>query len=224
MYDYIALIRCNPSPDDAIPLSAALDAALQAHGSSLVFFHSDAAGTLPGAIATTPRRGTDWRVCRTSWVRRWGAVEPESPVAVATLATLFQHMAGARRVDSFGLGGWFCARPGPRSGRRGAGASPRLLLEIGCAPADDRQRRETLEVALGAAALELDACVLFHGEGLGHLRGGAARGWNQLTDFGLLGVFAEGDAHGPGFGAAFQAVNAVSAVHLRASAATILIL
>lgn len=222
MYDYIALIRCNPSPDDVIRLSVALDAALQAHESSLVFFHGDAAGTLPRAIATTARRGTDWQVCRTSWVRRWDAVEPESPITVATLATLFQHMAGARRVDSFGLGGWFCARPARLAEYKRA--SPPLLLEIGYAPADDRQRRETLEVALGAAALELDARVLFQGEGLGQLHGGAARGWNQLTDFGLLDVFAEGGAHRPGSGAEFQAVDAVGAVHLRASAATILIL
>lgn len=69
-----------------------------------------------------------------------------------------------------------------------------LLIEIGYAPRDARERIETLEVILGAASLELDIAVCLLGSGSNHLRGDFERRWLQLTDFGLARILVF-DAH-----------------------------
>lgn len=222
MYDYIALIRCNPSSNAADALSAALDDALEGAGKSLVFLHGEGVSNACRAFSVQRRQGADWAVCRTSWTRRQPSEAPRPPFRAATLVTLFDGLGDARRVDSFGLGGGFCCRPDAiaADGR----ASTKLLLEIGFAPADDRQRRETLEMALGAAAMELDAAVLFQGEGLRHLEGKAAGGWKQIIDFDLMEMYAESGAGRPVSDIAVCGVDASVAAQVRARAATILIL
>jgi len=97
-------------------------------------------------------------------------------------------------------------------------------MEVGFAPLDERQQRETLEMALGAAALELDACVLFSGDGLAHLDAEGARGWRQLTDFGLLEIYVEDPLGRFGSEIVTRALDSGRAAQLRAGAATILIL
>ena len=136
--------------------------------------------------------------------------------------TFYQAFSSARRVDSLGLGGSCCCVTG--WGEAPGEGSIDLLLDVGYAPTDLRQRRETLEMALGAAALELDASVLFHGDGLAHLAGGPARGWAQITDFGLLGMYAETFDESFGSEIAVQTVSPVGAANLRARSGTILIL
>ena|SRR6056297_181380 len=224
MNDYIALIRRMPSPDNEAGFAGDLAAALQAHESPLVFFHGDGIDALPELAAAGPGAASavDYCICKTSLERRSGAGAPAPAGRVATLVTFYQAVHSARRIDSLGLGGCFCCRPQHR--RQVEDGSNPLLLEIGFAPASMRQRRETLEMALGAAALELDAAVLFHGQGLAHLAGDAARGWAQITDFGLLGMYAQADRRISGSQIAVQTVDAAQAADLRARAGTILIL
>lgn len=222
MYDYIALIRSNPSPGAAAEMSAVLDDALGAAETSLVFLHGEGVDTARSALSDQARKGVEWVVCRTSWVRRQASAVPGPPLSSATLVTLFDALGAARRIDSFGLGGCMCWRAGADPGN--SGKPGRLLLEIGFAPVDDRQHRETLEMALGAAALELDAAVLFQGEGLRHLEGEPARGWKQITDFGLMEMFVETSAARPGPEIGVQGVDAGRASQLRDRAATILLL
>lgn len=222
MYDYIALVRCNPALHSADQLSAALTAGLEAAENSLVFLHGDGVGDAYRALSRPGRYGADWVVCQTSWARRQASEMPRPPFRTATLVALFDGLDGARRVDSFGLGGWFCCRPDavPANHR----VPRKLLLEIGFAPADERRRRETLEMALGAAALELEAAVLFQGEGLRHLEGEAAGGWKQITDFGLMEMFVETGAGRSVPEIAVQAVDSPRAAQLRGGAGTILLL
>lgn len=224
MTDYIALIRRKPSPRAAVGFTQDLRAALQAHESPMVFFHGDGVEAPYDVAFSWPEAnpGVDWCVCRTSVERRSGPDPMPSAFRIATLTTFYQAVLSARRVDSLGLGGRLCSRP--ESGDRTGEDSNRLLLEVGFAPAGQRQRRETLEMALGAAALELDASVLFHGDGLAHLEGDAARAWAQMTDFGLLGMYAEACVHPSATEIAVQNVDAARAAELRARAETILIL
>lgn len=219
MSDYIVLIRRKPSPGVAAGLLHDLHEAVEAHETAMVFFHGDGVDASRDAGPGWPEEipGIDWCVCRTSLERRTASTVLASPFRAASLVTFYHALASAPRVDSVGLGGHCCCRPKPE-------ASSRLLLEVGYAPADPRQRRETLEMALGAAALELDASVLFHGDGLAHLAGEGARAWGQVTDFGLLGMYAEAARRPPGTELDVQAVEAPQASDLRTGAATILIL
>lgn len=223
MSDYIVLIRRRPSPEVFAGLVSDLREAVQAHESSMVFLHGDGIDASRDVMSGWPEENpaVDWCVCRTSLERRAASTALASTFRAATLVTFYHALSSARRVDSMGLGGDYCFRPD--SADRGGTASAGLLLEVGYAPADPMQRREALEMALGAAALELDASVLFHGDGLAHLAGEGARAWAQVTDFGLLGMYAEGAVR-PGTEIDVQAVDAPQAADLRAGAATILIL
>lgn len=224
MIDYIVLIRRKPSPETAAVLMRDLREAVELHGSTMVFFHGDGVDASREAASGWPEEDTriDWRVCRTSLERRAASAEAASRLRTATLVTFYHGLLSARRVDSVGAGGYFCCRP--ESDDRSAKASSRILLEVGFAPADRRQRRETLEMALGAAALELDAAVLFHGGGVAHLVGEGARAWAQITDFDLLGIYVEAAALSPETEIDVRTVDAAQAADLRTGAATILIL
>lgn len=224
MNDYIALIRRMPSPGNEAGFSGDLRDALRTYKNPLVFFHGDGVDALSGLApgGQDADSSVDYCVCRTSLDRRSNSAPSVSPARVATLVTFYQAVVSARRVDSLGLGGWSCCRPQPE-GQVEEGSVP-LLLEIGFAAADLRQRREALEMALGAAALELEASVLFHGKGLAHLAGDAARGWAQIADFGLLGMYAQAPQRFSRSEIAVQTVNTSRAADLRARAGTILIL
>lgn len=224
MVDYIVLIRRKPSPEAAVSLMSDLREARRADRSARAFFHGDGVdATLEGASDWAHADpSVAWCICRTSLERRMPSGGAPGGFTTATLVTFYQALSSARRVDSIGLGGSLCYRTEPDV-VPGEGAN-HLLLEVGFAPADPRQRRETLEMALGAAALELKASVLFHGAGLAHLTGDAARGWAQVTDFGLLGMYAESPGDLSGTAIEVQAMNPVQAAALRARAATILIL
>lgn len=222
--EYIALVRSNPCSKSSEVLLAALADAGARHASAVAFFHGDGCNlarrlTLDARPAAALGQ-LALRVCATSWTRRYESPPPR-PLGAASLMFLFQRMAGARRIDSIGNGGWFCCTPAGEATQR---AAPRLLLEIASAPVDDRQQRETLEVALGAAALELDAGVFFHGPGLKHLAGPGGRGWCQITDFGLLEMFALAGPEDLARHSGVVVVDLAGAVRLRAGAETILLL
>ena len=198
--------------------------AVRRHQSPMVFFHGDGVDVPFESGQGWPESNpeVDWWVCRTSLERRMPPDALPTAFAVATLVTFYQAASSARRVDSLGLGGRLRCRP---ASCRSPGDNPnRLLLEVGFAPVDERQRREALEMALGAAALELDASVLFHGDGLTHLAGDAARGWAQITDFGLLDMYAGAPGRRVDAKIPVQAADAAQVADLRARAATILIL
>ena len=223
--EYIALVRSNPCSKHNRALTAALADAGTRHAPATVFFHGDGcemAHALVGAARQPAElRRFDLRVCTTSWTRRY-ALAPPPPLHAASLVFFFQRLAGAQWVESFSPGGWFCCRaPGAPAADR---QTPRLLLEVASAPADSRQQRETLEVVLGAAALELEAGVLFQGSGLAHLAGDVGRGWRQITDFGLMEMFARGAGNLNPADSGVVEVNSGQAARLRAGATTILLL
>lgn len=180
MSDYIALVRNTSLP---LPLPAdRADGAGKARGSGcLVFLHGDGVEARAGIAGSAARV----HVCRTSWRRRFGERPPEAPFVESSLALLFSAVSHAERLDSFGLGGSACSRPGPDRDAENAG----LLIEVGFAPCSEREGTETLELALAAAALDVPASVLFTGDGERHLIGPGARGWRQLTDFDLLPLY-----------------------------------
>ncbi|MFO7762219.1 MAG: hypothetical protein R6V61_00630 [Wenzhouxiangellaceae bacterium] len=223
--DYIALVRSKPGWKAKRALLAALAGVGTVDAPAILFFQGDgcemAHALAGGGFGSIDSDRFEPCVCATSWARRYGGASPPAPLRAESLVFLFQRLALARRVDAFGLGGWCCCLAPDGSA---ANRSTRLLLEVASAPADERQRRETLEVALGAAALELEAGVLFHGAGLDHLAGEGARGWRQITDFGLLEILAQdaGDRIAPESGVV--AVDACRAGRLRAAASTILLL
>lgn len=228
MHDYIALIRRKPSPS-ATPgwmhgWMHGLREALDQYRAPMVFLHGDGIDALgdDSFCQLAADSGVDWCACQTSLARRSSAVALPAAFRVATLSVLYQAVLSARRIDSVGLGGTLCC--GPDLGSRGGQVSKRLLLEVGFAPADRQQRRETLEMALGAAALELDAVVLFNADGIEHLAGDEARGWRQITDFELLEMCIEGPAQRNVPEIPAQHMDAVQAAALRAGAGTILIL
>ena len=221
---YIALVRSNPCPNASGALLGALADAGARHASAIAFFHGDGcamAHRLAGdALRTAVPGQVELRICTTSWARRYESAPPP-PLQAASLMFFFQHVALARRIDSFSPGGWFCTRA--QDAHATQRRAPRLLLEIGSAATDARQQRETLEVALGAAALELSGGVLFHGPGLGHLAGDGGRGWHQISDFGLLEMFALGTPDRIAANAGAVAVDPARAAQLRAGATTILL-
>ncbi|MDT8438799.1 MAG: hypothetical protein RQ729_07330 [Wenzhouxiangellaceae bacterium] len=143
-----------------------------------VFAHADA---VDWAVADV-RLAAELEVCSSSWQRRHGDSRPPPPARLASLAQLTEAVLAGTSIRSLGFGG---------DGGRSGGVPGRLLLEVGFTPVDDRQRRETLEIALAAAAFELDGDVVFTGPGVAHLAGDGARGWGQLVDFGLLGLWAD---------------------------------
>lgn len=175
---------------------------------SLVFLHGDAVALADGELplpASVPRV-----VCSTSWRRRHPDRSPPPPFEVSTLAVLIDRLAGARtRIDSHGLGGACCSP---------SGASGPWLLEIAFAPASDRQAVETLEMALAAAALELEFQVLFSSSGPAHLCSGSGRSWRQLTDFGMAGLFAEATRPDAAWQAEASPLSPPDAARLRGAA------
>jgi len=221
MADYIALIRCKASRDAAARLVEELRDTARGHDSSMVFIHGDAVASIPAFANAAPDPGADWVVCRTSLARRTATDMLPQPFRIATLTAFYESVLSANRIDSLGLGGQLCFKPGSAAKRSESGP---LLLEIGFAPLARHQHRETLEMALGAAALELDATVLFTGEGLAHLEGVAARGWSQITDFDLLDLHCETPARRFAPEIAVPTLDPVDVARLRARAATILIL
>ena len=221
MSNYIALIRSKPSSREI----TALRAAVMSSDSAMLFLHGEGVAAIP-LVAWAPQAGAKSHVCQTSWNRRRPDESPRLPVRTDTLATFYQAVQHDRRVDSIGLGGSF--HGAPEAGVMQGFTTSRLLLDIAFAPADAMQHRETLEMALGAAALEINASVLFRGQGVAHLAGDAGRGWRQITDPGLLQVYAD-DAERPKsadraetFGAA--RLKAAQVTDLRADAGTILVL
>lgn len=221
--DYIALIRRKPSPDIFPGLEHELRDAIQKHDSSAVFLQGDGVEMLSAiaSVASSDAR-VDWYVCKTSLERRSAADTFRSPFRLATLTAFYASVLSARHVDSWGAGGKSFDTRALASGA--SEASHRLLLEVGFAPHDQRQHRETLEMALGAAALELDASVLFCGDGRAHLAGGLAHGWSQVTDFGLLDIYVEGPIDRFQPEVAVQRLDTAGAALLRAGAVTILTL
>lgn len=230
--NYIALVRCRPCPVRTPAFLAALTDGGSCTAPATIFFQGDGCATARAlaqewfgkqeGFGKPDTDRLDLRVCSTSWSRRYGPDPAPAPLRAESLMFLFQRLALAHRVDSFGQGGWYCCDvPDVQASDGTAG---RLLMEIGSAPVDERQRRETLEVALGAAALELDAGVLFHGAGLEHLVGEGARGWRQIGDYGLLEILAEG-AGGPGGPEIVDTwLSPCRAARRRTKAATILVL
>ena len=223
--EYIALVRSNPCVQSDRALLAALASAGNRHASSTVFFHGDgcrmAHRLAGGALEPGDADRLDLRVCATSWARRYGPTPPP-PLQAASLALFFQRMAPAQRVDSFSPGGWFCCvAPNAGAAQR---SSSRLLLLVATPPDDERQQRETLEVAIGAAALELEGGVLFQGSGSRHLAGEAGRGWRQISDFGLLEMLAQGagDQISPDSGVVFATPGRAARRYVEAT--TILLL
>lgn len=226
MNDYIVQIRCDPARIDCDEVSRSVCDALAAHDGARVFFHGDGTGLARACLAEADRRGlaagAEWSVCRTSWSRRFAGGPPDAPLGASGLVALFDGLSGATRVDSFGVGGSLCSRR--PAGNPGADAAFAVLLEIGFAPTTGLQRTEALEMALAAAALEIDALVLFCAGGLEHLAGDAARGWRQITDFDLLELVAESDRRDRPFAVPARRVESAEAARLRARAATILLL
>jgi hypothetical protein len=185
--DYIALVRSGLGRSTA-GLPALVREGAERASAALVFLHGAgvewAGEHLAEWTLEQPHRCV---VCTTSWRRRFGDVSPPEPIRVATLSVLLEALADARRVDSFTDGVALCStRVGGRS----------VLLEIDRPPIDDRDARETLEVVLGAAALELPARVLITAAGAGHLIGESRRRWRQVTDLALLPVHVEASGSG----------------------------
>ncbi|MDT8449796.1 MAG: hypothetical protein RQ847_06440 [Wenzhouxiangellaceae bacterium] len=188
MIDYIALVR-TAAPAEEIRDAVAAAARF---GPALLFAHGDGV-ELAVADAFDGRDGVEAVVCSTSWRRRHAA-DPPPPWRRASLVALFERLDRSGRVDCFGRGPWLCAGPAVGAGpeRAGVPAPGRgLLIEIAFAPDGPDDRTEALEFVLAAAALELDARVLFSGSGRVHLAGADARGWRQLVDFDLLELAAE---------------------------------
>lgn len=148
-----------------------------------LFLHGDGValaepGRLP-ALAGSP----DLEVCATSWRRRY-ADAPDSRFRCAGLASMYPALDATGSYLVRGCGG-------TSQWHRDTGLPPSWLLEVASSPGDERDRTETLEFVLGAAALGLDARVLFRGPGYNHLLTDAGRGWAQLSDFDLLELICE---------------------------------
>jgi len=118
-------------------------------------------------------------VCRSAWQRRFEQEPVPGPWISGGLLQLFDALTKAAEWRVFGSGG-------ASAGQREAAGSGAWLIEIRHAVEDAREARETLEVALAAAALELDCAVLFDARGLTHLRAPYARAWRQISDYQML--------------------------------------
>ncbi|MDT8408656.1 MAG: hypothetical protein RQ741_03555 [Wenzhouxiangellaceae bacterium] len=174
--------------------------------------------------AAPPRGDSQLLVCNTSWRRRH-EVAPLAPFVPTSLVALFSALDRPVCAQGFGLG---AAPSGSIHGsaleRRVPERQRGLLIEVGFAPTGRHDRIETLELALGAAALELDARVLFHGPGRSHLEGSQASAWRQLTDFGFIDLLADGSAVETDSGARVQCLEASEVEHLRTQAGILLAL
>jgi len=159
-----------------------LRAGLGVSGSRL-FLHGD------GVVLAEPGRLPDLvgapqlEVCAASWRRRYAG--PSDPRFCSSSLTLMYQALD--RADDYRI--WGCG--GASSWHRGDGPAPGWLLEVVTCPVDARDRTETLEFVLGAAAFGLDARVLIRGPGYNHLLTDAARGWAQLSDFDLLELICQ---------------------------------
>jgi len=207
---FVRVILCRRAPGPDLERSLDADTA-----PTLLFLHADAVARARAPLAA---RHVTALACATSWDRRGGG-ELAPGFRAGTLGGLFEALDEARELLVFGRHG--AVRQSLPKGPR------RWLIEIVDAPGGARERREVLEVALAAAAMELDARVLFRGFGYNHLLTDAARGWKQLTDFKLLDLFAEvpdagGAAIMPPDGPAATCVDAAAAARLRVECDAIL--
>lgn len=179
---YIALVR-DPRAPVAGPIRAAT-ARLET-----IFLHGDGveyAATESGMSALNSTFPCDEIiVCASSWRRRMAATKPAGQARAGTLMEFFDRLDRAGGVCCIGLGGHSMTRHDPDSG---------LCIQIGFAPATDRQHLEALEFALAAAAIELDAEVRFIGPGCEHLAGERARGWRQFIDHDLMPLIVDSGA------------------------------
>lgn len=174
----VVVVRALPDPG----ITNSLQRCLDGPGTRL-FLHGDGValaepGRLP-VLAGSP----GLEVCATSWRRRY-ADAPDSRFRSAGLASMYSALDAAQRYRVWGHGG-------ASEWRQESGVPPGWLLELASFPRDARDRTETLEFVLGAAALDLDARVLFRGPGYNYLLTDAARGWAQLSDFNLLELICE---------------------------------
>jgi len=181
-----------------------------------VFLHGDGVD----AAATLARQlgryvPGEWRVCRTSWQRRYADAPVPAPFRVTTLVDLFERLARPGRLVCHGRGG---------SAKGSIVPGGRLVIDVAHAPESDLDRRETLEIALAAAALERNAAVVFGASGAAHLESAKGRGWRQLVDFGLLELWLEPcSSHALPF-AGIKPADAAAATRLRREAAARLLL
>jgi hypothetical protein len=208
----IVLVRRHPDVDGCLP-----DRSEAVVGpSDLVFLHAGAVAMAGRPGAFFPAGRGSFRVCRTSWHRRFPGRLPDPPFELSTLTRLIAHIAaGAPRVDSDGLGGACCSREAGDGG---------YLLEVAFAPGSPRRAGETVEWLLAAASLELDVRVLFSAEGLGHLRGDFARAWRQFVDFGLAELYAQTGPAADALDADARCIAAAEAVRLRGEARQVIVL
>ncbi len=153
----------------------AAGATLFLHGDGVVLAEPGRLPELPGASRL--------EVCAASWRRRYTHA-PDPRFRSSSLILMYQALDRAERYRVLGRGGisTWCSATGP---------APGWLLEITSPPADARDRAETLEFVLGAAAFGLDARVLIRRPGYNHLLTDTARGWAQLSDFDLLELICE---------------------------------
>lgn len=182
----------------------------------LVFLHGDG---VDAAVALTGRLGPGapgtWRVCRTSWQRRYGDAPVPAPFRDATLVSLFQRLVRPGHLVCHGRGGNAAGRIVPGAG---------LVIDVAHAPGPGFDRRETLEIALAAAALERDAVVVFGPDGAAHLQGAEGRGWRQLVDHELLPLWIESCTPDQPPLAGVERVGGPAAARLRHEAAARLLL
>jgi len=227
MTEYIALVRQPPESIPSGSLIARLEPPVGRATASLVFAHGDGVAHFARARdewAGLAAHGAELVACATSWRRRRDR-PPPGQFESGSLMRLFTALDDAPGVECFGLGGCSICPAGRCPGR---GSAPPLLIEIAFAPVSARARTEALEIALGAAALELDARVLFSGPGLFHLRGGddpgAARGWRQISDHRLLELVAESACADTGLAVPVSTIDSDKAAQIRDRAATMLLL
>lgn len=172
------VIRCWPAGESLDLLGHSL-----IQSGAHLFLHGNAVALAEPGRMPTVNTGAALEVCATSWRRRYAGV-PDPRFSLGSLASMYHVLASAdayRVWGEGGLSGW----------RRTAGRAADWLFEIVHAPCNERDRVETLEFVLAAAALDLEARVLFRDSGYNHLLTDAARGWAQLSDFDLMELIAE---------------------------------
>ncbi|MFN2333805.1 MAG: hypothetical protein ABR550_05200 [Wenzhouxiangellaceae bacterium] len=195
----LALVRCRPGSDACDRLSDWLSSPSQDDSGRRLFLHGDgveyAGDVWRSKIADLAGPRTELEVCRTSWHRRY-AEPPRPPFRQASLGRLCRAVREGVDIECFGLIACESAggRVAPSTDQHARRGSYELLVEIGFAPAGRFKAIEALEFALAAAALELDARVRFFGPGLEHLARVDGRGWCQITDYRLLGLYADRSA------------------------------
>jgi hypothetical protein len=189
----------------------ALDAAVAEPGARpTVFLQGEAVDwvreAIDGPAASGPIESlpdaVDWWVCIGSWRRRSPSGRTDDLPAPFRPASLAQ---------------WIDRVTPPAS------AGHELVFVIDRPPAGPRDRIETLEPVLAAAALERDVAVLLRGPGRQHLVGPGAEAWDQLTDFDLAAVFLlDGDALPFSDADRGRPIDAEQAARLRGEAGTMI--